>query len=224
MSQMIFKDMMTMLAEGTRDTLYMVLISTLLGYVIGLPLGILLTISDVDGISPNKVLYKILDIIINITRSIPFLILLILIMPFTKLVVGKSYGTTATIVPLTIAAAPLIARMVESSLKEVDKGVIEAAFSMGAGGFTIIWKVMVTEARTSLLVGVTIALGTILGYSAMAGVIGGGGLGDIAIRYGYYRYETGVMIVTVAVLVVLMQVLQWAGMLISKKIDRRRGK
>lgn len=224
MSQMIFKDMMTMLAEGTRDTLYMVLISTLLGYVIGLPLGILLTITDVDGISPNKVLYKILDIIINITRSIPFLILLILIMPFTKLVVGKSYGTTATIVPLTIAAAPLIARMVESSLKEVDKGVIEAAFSMGAGGFTIIWKVMVTEARTSLLVGVTIALGTILGYSAMAGVIGGGGLGDIAIRYGYYRYETGVMIVTVAVLVVLMQVLQWAGMLISKKIDRRRGK
>lgn len=224
MSQMIFKDMMTMLAEGTRDTLYMVLISTLLGYVVGLPLGILLTISDVDGISPNKVLYKILDIIINITRSIPFLILLILIMPFTKLVVGKSYGTTATIVPLTIAAAPLIARMVESSLKEVDKGVIEAAFSMGAGGFTIIWKVMVTEARTSLLVGVTIALGTILGYSAMAGVIGGGGLGDIAIRYGYYRYETGVMIVTVAVLVVLMQVLQWAGMLISKKIDRRRGK
>ena len=221
---MIFKDMMTMLAEGTRDTLYMVLISTLLGYVIGLPLGILLTISDVDGISPNKVLYKILDIIINITRSIPFLILLILIMPFTKLVVGKSYGTTATIVPLTIAAAPLIARMVESSLKEVDKGVIEAAFSMGAGDFTIIWKVMVTEARTSLLVGVTIALGTILGYSAMAGVIGGGGLGDIAIRYGYYRYETGVMIVTVAVLVVLMQVLQWAGMLISKKIDRRRGK
>ena len=145
-------------------------------------------------------------------------------MPFTKLVVGKSYGTTATIVPLTMAAAPLIARMVESSLKEVDKGVIEAAFSMGAGGFTIIWKVMVTEARTSLLVGVTIALGTILGYSAMAGVIGGGGLGDIAIRYGYYRYETGVMIVTVAVLVVLMQVLQWAGMLISKKIDRRRGK
>ena len=224
MSQMIFKDMMIMLAEGTRDTLYMVLISTLLGYVVGLPLGILLTISDVDGISPNKVLYKILDIIINITRSIPFLILLILIMPFTKLVVGKSYGTTATIVPLTMAAAPLIARMVESSLKEVDKGVIEAAFSMGAGGFTIIWKVMVTEARTSLLVGVTIALGTILGYSAMAGVIGGGGLGDIAIRYGYYRYETGVMIVTVAVLVVLMQVLQWAGMLISKKIDRRRGK
>lgn len=219
---MEFKEILSMLGLGTWDTLYMVLVSTLLGYVIGLPLGILLTITDVDGISPNKVVYKILDIIINVTRSIPFLILLILIMPFTKLVVGKSYGTTATIVPLTIAAAPLIARMVESSLKEVDKGVIEAAFSMGANGFTIIWKVLVTEARTSLLVGVTIALGTILGYSAMAGVIGGGGLGDIAIRYGYYRYETGIMIITVVVLVILMQVLQWAGMLLSKKIDRRR--
>jgi len=220
---MEFKDMVTMLGDGTVDTLYMVLISTLLGYVLGLPLGILLTVTDVDGIHPNKVVYKILDVIINVTRSIPFLILLILIMPFTKLVVGKSYGTTATIVPLTIAAAPLIARMVESSLKEVDKGVIEAAFSMGASGFTIIRKVLVTEARTSLLVGVTISLGTILGYSAMAGVIGGGGLGDIAIRYGYYRYETGIMIVTVAVLVILMQILQWAGMLLSKKIDKRRG-
>ena len=219
---MEFKEILSMLGLGTWDTLYMVLVSTLLGYVIGLPLGILLTITDVDGINPNKVIYKILDIIINVTRSIPFLILLILIMPFTKLVVGKSYGTTATIVPLTIAAAPLIARMVESSFKEVAKGVIEAAFSMGANGFTIIWKVLVTEARTSLLVGVTIALGTILGYSAMAGVIGGGGLGDIAIRYGYYRYETGIMIITVAVLVILMQVLQWAGMLLSKKIDRRR--
>ena len=167
---MEFKDIFNMLVDGTWDTLYMVLISTLLGYVLGLPLGILLTITDADGIRSNKVLYKILDIIINVTRSIPFLILLILIMPFTKAIVGKSYGTTATIVPLTVAAAPLIARMVESSLKEVDKGVIEAAFSMGAGYFTIIWKVLVTEARTSLLVGVTIALGTILGYSAMAGV------------------------------------------------------
>ena len=219
---MEYKEMAIMITEGTRDTLYMVLFSTLFGYLIGLPLGILLTVTDADGIRPNAVIYKILDIVINITRSIPFLILLILIMPFTKMIVGKTYGTTATIVPLTVAAAPLIARMVESSLKEVDKGVIEAAFSMGAGYFTIITKVLVTEARTSLLVGVTIALGTILGYSAMAGIIGGGGLGDIAIRYGYYRYETGIMIVTVVVLVVLMQILQWAGMLLSKKIDRRR--
>ena len=143
-------------------------------------------------------------------------------MPLTKLIVGRSYGYEATIVPLTIAAAPFIGRMVESSLKEVDKGVIEAAQSMGAGIFTIIWKVLLAEARTSLLVGVTIAIGTILGYSAMAGVVGGGGLGDIAIRYGYYRYETGIMIVTIVVLVVLVQILQGIGMMLSKKLDRRK--
>ena len=215
-------DIWPMLAEGTWDTLRMVLISTALGYVIGLPLGVLLTITNKDGISPHPILYRVLDLIINVTRSVPFLILLILIQPLTKLVVGKSYGTGATIVPLTIAAAPLIARMVENSLKEVDRGVIEAAVSLGAGRFTIIRKVLITEARTSLLVGITIALGTILGYSAMAGVVGGGGLGDIAIRYGYYRYETGVMIITVVVLVLLMQILQWLGMLLSRKVDRRR--
>jgi D-methionine transport system permease protein len=211
-----------MLVEGTLDTLRMVLISTALGYVIGLPLGVLLTITNKDGISPHPILYRVLDLIINVTRSVPFLILLILIQPLTKLVVGKSYGTTATIVPLTIAAAPLIARMVENSLKEVDRGVIEASVSLGASDFTIVRKVLIPEARTSLLVGITIALGTILGYSAMAGVIGGGGLGDIAIRYGYYRYETEVMIITVLVLVLLMQILQWTGMLLSRKVDRRR--
>ena len=142
-------------------------------------------------------------------------------MPVTKALVGKTYGSTATIVPLTIAAAPFIGRMVESSLKEVDKGVIEAAQSMGAGTFTIIWKVLLAEARTSLLVGVTIAVGTIFGYSAMAGVIGGGGLGDIAIRYGYYRYESDIMFVTIIILVVLVQILQGLGMMLSKKLDRR---
>ncbi|MDD7333789.1 MAG: ABC transporter permease [Lachnospiraceae bacterium] len=216
-------DIFRMLWAGTGETLLMVFASTALGYVIGLPVGVLLTISDTDGISPHPLLYKILDIIINITRSIPFLILLILIQPFTKFVVGKSYGTVATIVPLTIAAAPFIARMVEGSLKEVDHGVVEAALSMGAGKMTIVIKVLIAEARTSLLVGVTIALGTILGYSAMAGIVGGGGLGDIAIRYGYYRYETGIMLITVLVLVILMQVLQWLGTLLSKKLDRRRG-
>ena len=214
-------DIWPMLLEGTLDTLRMVLISTALGYLIGLPLGVLLTITNKDGISPHPVFYRVLDLIINVTRSVPFLILLILIQPLTKLVVGKSYGTTATIVPLTIAAAPLIARMVENSLKEVDRGVIEAAVSLGASRI-IIRKVLITEARTSLLVGITIALGTILGYSAMAGVIGGGGLGDIAIRYGYYRYETEVMIIIVVVLVLLMQILQWLGMLLSRKVDRRR--
>ncbi len=211
-----------MLLAGTGETLLMVLISTAMGYLIGLPLGVVLTVTDSKGISPNPAIYKTLDAVVNITRSVPFLILLILIQPLTKLLVGKSYGTLATVVPLTVAAAPLIARMVESSLKEVDSGVVEAALSMGADKRKIVTKVLVPEARISLLIGVTIALGTILGYSAMAGVVGGGGLGDIAIRYGYYRYETEIMIVTVVVLVILMQVLQWTGNLLSKKLDRRK--
>ncbi len=215
------KEMVSMLFEGTLDTLYMTLVSTLFGYILGMPVGILLTISDKDGIRPNAVLYRILDVIVNIMRSIPFLILLILVIPLTKMIVGKSYGSSATIVPLVIAAAPFIARMVESSLKEVDKGVIEAATSMGADDMTIIRKVLIPEARTSLLVGVTIVTGTILGYSAMAGTVGGGGLGDIAIRYGYYRYETGIMIVTIVILVALVQILQGIGMIISRKFDRR---
>ncbi len=211
-----------MLLEGTRDTLYMTLVSTLFGYVLGLPLGIVLAVTDKGGIRENKVVYKILDLISNILRSIPFLILLILVIPLTKLIVGKSYGSSATIVPLVIAAAPFIGRMVESSIKEVDRGVIEAAQSMGAGTWQIIRKVLIPEAKTSLLVGVTIAIGTILGYSAMAGVVGGGGLGDIAIRYGYYRYETGVMLVTIVILVALVQILQGIGMMISRKLDHRR--
>lgn len=211
-----------MLVEGTRDTLYMTLMSALFGYVLGLPMGILLAVTDREGIQPNGFVYKILDFVINVIRSIPFLILLILVIPLTKAIVGKSYGSSATIVPLVIAAAPFIARMVESSLKEVDRGVIEAAISMGAGTGTVIWKVLLAEARTSLLVGVTIAIGTILGYSAMAGVVGGGGLGDIAIRYGYYRYQTDIMVITIVVLVVLVQILQGIGMMLSKHFDRRR--
>ena len=212
----------TMLLEGTRDTLYMTLVSTFFGYVLGLPLGILLAVTDKEGIHPNAAVYKVLDVIVNILRSIPFLILLILVIPLTRLLVGKTYGSTATIVPLVIAAAPFIARMVESSLKEVDRGVIEAAQSMGASTGRIIWSVLLVEARTSLLVGVTIAIGTILGYSAMAGAVGGGGLGDIAIRYGYYRYQTDVMLVTIVILVLLVQILQSIGMMLSKKLDRRR--
>ena len=219
---MLDTETIMMRVEGTRDTLYMTLMSTLFGYVLGLPMGIILTVTDKDGIRPNAAVYKVLDVIVNILRSVPFLILLILVMPFTKAIVGKTYGSTATIVPLVIAAAPFIARMVESSLKEVDPGVIEAAVSMGAGTGTVIWKVMLAEARTSLLVGVTIAIGTILGYSAMAGTVGGGGLGDIAIQYGYYRYETEIMIVTVVVLVVLVQILQSIGMMVSRKLDKRK--
>ena len=201
-----------MLVEGTFVTLYMTLVSTFMGYVLGLPMGIALVITAPKGLRPNKIIYKILDVIVNIVRSIPFLILLIMIIPLTRIIVGKSYG---------LAAAPFIARMVESSLLEVDHGVIEAAQSMGANLWTIIWKVMLAESRTSLLVNATIALGTILGYSAMAGAVGGGGLGDIAIRYGYYRYQTDIMLVTVVLLVLLVQLLQYIGMTISKKLDKR---
>ena len=210
-----------MLAENAWITLYMTLVSTLMAYVIGLPAGIALVLHAPDGLKPNRIVYKILDFIVNVTRSVPFLILLILIIPLTRVIAGKSYGATATIVPLTFAAAPFIARLVESSVREVDPGVIEAALSMGANTWQIIWKVLLTEARTSLIVGVTIALGTILGYSAMSGTVGGGGLGDIAIRYGYYRYEAGIMWVTVILLVVLVQILQAGGTRIAKKIDKR---
>ncbi len=210
-----------MLVENTGITLYMTLTSTIMAYVIGLPLGIALVVTAKDGLRPNAIIYKILDVLVNVVRSVPFLILLILIIPLTRLIAGKSYGATATIVPLTFAAAPFIARLVESSLLEVDKGVIEAAQSMGAGTGTIICKVLLAEARTSLIVGATIALGTILGYSAMAGVVGGGGLGDIAIRYGYYRYESDIMWVTVILLVLLVQILQVIGTKLSKKLDKR---
>ena len=211
-----------MLLEGIRDTLYMTLASTLFGYIIGLPMGIVLTVTDKDGIRPNAAVYKVLDVISNLLRSIPFIILLIVLIPFTRFVVGRSYGSTATIVPLTIAAAPYIARMVESSLKEVDAGVIEAARSMGASDFQIVTKVMLVEARTSLIVGATISLGTILGYSAMAGTVGGGGLGDIAIRYGYTRWQTEIMVVTVVLLVILFQIFQTIGMKIANRLDRRK--
>ena len=200
----------------------MTLTSTLIGYVIGLPMGILLTVTDKDGIHPNAAIYKVLDVIANLIRSVPFLILLIVLIPFTRFLIGKSYGPTATIVPLVIAAAPYIARMVESSLKEVDAGVIEAARSMGASNFTIVTKVMLVEARTSLIVGATISLGTILGYSAMAGTVGGGGLGDIAIRYGYTRWQTDIMIVTVILLVILFQIFQTVGMKLASNLDRRK--
>ena len=212
----------TMLWEGVQESLYMTVFSTLFGYLLGLPMGVLLAVTDQGGLAPNRVVYRVLDVIANVVRSVPFLILLILIIPITRAIVGKSYGPTATIVPLVIAAAPFIARMVESSLKEVDAGVIEAAQSMGATTFQIIWEVLLVEARTSLITGATIALGTILGYSAMAGATGGGGLGDIAIQYGYYRYETDIMIVTVLLLILLFQMFQMAGSFIASRLDKRK--
>ena len=211
-----------MIIRGIGETLYMTVAATLFGYVIGLPWGIVLTVTGKDGIHPNRALYRILNAVTNIMRSIPFLILLILVLPITLFIVGKTYGSTATIVPLVISAAPLIARMVESSLNEVDHGVIEAAQSMGANNTQIVLRVLLGEARISLISGATITTGTILGYSAMAGTVGGGGLGDIAIRYGYYRYQANILWVTVILLIILVQIFQYTGNLISLKLDRRK--
>ena len=211
-----------MLVQGVVETLYMTIASTAFGYIIGMPIGILLVTSAKDGIRPCAWLFKTLDVIVNITRSIPFLILLVAVMPFTKTIVGTSIGSTATIVPLTLSAAPFIARLVESSIKEVDKGIIEAAQSMGASNFKIIYKVMLPEAKPSLIVGSAIASTTILGYSAMAGFVAGGGLGTIAINYGFYRYEKELMFVTVALLVIIVQVMQAIGMKAAGISDKRK--
>lgn len=211
-----------MLVEGIGETLYMTLGSVVIGYVIGLPLGILLYVSGKNGLRPCGLLYRILDFMCNIIRSIPLLILLILLIPFTRLLVGQSYGSTATIVPLVVCAAPYIARVVESSLTDVDAGVIEAAKAMGASNLQIVFKVLLVEAKTSLLTGFTITTGLLLGYSAMSGTVGGGGLGDIAVRYGYYRWQTGIMVVTVILLIVIFQIIQTVGMKLSKKLDHRK--
>lgn len=211
----------SMILTGVWQTIYMTLVSTLFGYVIGLPWGIALTVTAKEGLHPNRVIYRILDVAANILRSVPFLIMLIVVMPLTMLIVGKTYGSTATVVPLVISAAPLIARMVESSLNEVDHGVIEAAQSAGATNFQIVMRVLIGEARVSLISGATITIGTILGYSAMAGTIGGGGLGDIAIRYGYYRYQANILWTTVILLVLLVQLFQLIGTLISTRMDKR---
>jgi len=218
---MLTNETINMLIQGTVDTLYMTFISTIFAYLFSFPIGVALVVTKKDGLYPLVFLNRLLDIIVNIGRSVPFLILLIAVIPVTKFIAGKSYGSTATIVPLVIAATPFIARLIESSLQEVDKGVIEAAQSMGASILTIVTKVLIPEAKTSLIVGSTIAIGTILSYSAMAGVVGGGGLGDIAIRYGYYRYQTDIMFITVVLLIILVQVLQEIGMKIANKTDKR---
>ena len=216
-----FADYGGILLTGTRDTLVMVLVSTLFAYLLGLPLGVALTVTQPHGIRPNKAVNQILGWIVNIGRSIPFIILMVAIMPFTKLVVGTKIGVRGAIVPLVVSAAPFIARMVETSLAEVDAGVVEAAQSMGASTFQIIWKVLLPESKPSLLIGAAISTTTILGYSAMAGAVGGGGLGGIAINYGYYRYETDIMLVTVAILVIIVQIIQEIGMRLARKSDKR---
>lgn len=215
------QEMIDLLITGTWETLYMTIVSTAIAYVIGVPIGVVLYVTGEGGIRRNRAVNFVVGIIVNILRSVPFLILLVAILPFTRAVVGTTIGSTATIVPLVVAAAPYVARMVESSLKEVDAGVIEAARAMGSSTFQMIWKVFLPEAKPSLLVGATISLATILGYSAMAGFVGGGGLGAIAINYGYYRYQSDVMLITVALLVVIVQIFQEGGLKLVSKVDKR---
>ena len=218
----MFKEgLLALVGQGFIETIYMTVISTALAYIIGLPLGLVLVVTDKDGIHPIPWLNSLLGMIINFFRSIPFLILLIALMPFTKMVVGTVIGSKAAIVGLWIAAAPFIARMVESSLKEVEIGVVEAAQSMGASPFQIMTKVLLPEAKPSLLVGAAISITTILGYSAMAGIVGAGGLGAIAINYGYYRKQSDIMYVMVILMAIIVLVFQELGMRISKHTDRR---
>lgn len=222
MSGMSFSQMSQLLLTGTLDTLYMTLASTAIAYLIGVPLGVILVITRRDGICPAPKTNAVLGAVVNVLRSVPFLILIIVLIPFTRFVIGTSIGATATVVPLIVGAAPFIARMVESSLLEVDAGVVEAAEAMGASPWQIVTKVLLKEAVPSLITGAAIALTTILGYSAMAGAVGGGGLGDLAIKYGYHRYQTDVLLLTLVILVLLVQVIQALGNTIAKKIDHRK--
>ena len=214
-------EMIPMMWEGVLETLYMTLWSTGLAYLIGIPLGVILVVTEEGGIRPVKPLHDVLGFFVNIFRSIPFLILLLLMLPLTLLLVGTQIGSIAIIPPLTASAAPYVARMVESSLKEVDSGVIEAAKSMGASTWQIIWKVLLPEAKPSLLLGAAIVMTTILGYTAMAGMCGGGGLGAIAANYGYYRWQADVMIVATVLLVVIVQIIQELWTRGAKASDKR---
>lgn len=213
--------MLQLVGVGILETFYMTLSATALAYLIGLPLGLVLVISDPAGIHPMPKLNKVLGAIINFLRAAPFLILLMLLIPFTRLLIGTTIGSSAMIPPLFIAAFPFVARMVESSVKEVDAGVVEAAQSMGASTLQIVCKVLLPEAKPSLLLGATIAITTILGYSAMAGIVGGGGLGAIAINYGYYRKEYDILAVMVVFLSLIVLVFQTLGEKISRRVDKR---
>lgn len=213
--------MLSMLAVQSLNTVYMTLVSTFFSYVFGLPLGIALVVTGKNGIRPRPVLNLVLGTIINIFRAVPFLILLIAISPVTQLITGTTIGIAATIVPLVVSATPFIARLVEGSVLEIDQGVIEAAQSMGASNWQIVSKVMLTEAKPAILVGSVVAVVTILGYSAMAGIVGGAGLGAVAINYGLYKFNAEVQWITIAVIVILVQILQEFGMWISRRTDNR---
>ncbi len=215
------KEVVEMIGMGILETLYMTILSSILAYILGLPLGILLVVTDKDGIAPMVAINRIIGVIVNIFRSIPFVILMVALMPFTRMVIGTTLGPNALVVPLVIGSAPYIARLVESSLKEVDHGIIEAAQSMGASPSQIVFKVLIPEAMPSLIIGGAIAVITILGYSAMGGFVGAGGLGTIAINYGYYRYQGDMMLITVALQVVIVQGFQELGGRMMRRSDKR---
>lgn len=206
--------------KATGETAYMVVLSTLCALIVGIILAIVLTLTAPDGLKPNKSVYRVLDFIVNILRSFPFVILMVALFPLSKLIVGTTVGKEAMIVPLAIATAPFIARIIETALREVDKGVIEAAKSFGATDNQIIFKVMFKEAIPAMISGLTLTIISVIGYSAMAGAVAGGGLGDVAIRYGYHRYETDYMIVTVILLIIIVQVLQTLGNHFYKKLSK----
>ena len=203
------------------ETLYMVGIAVLVAILIGMPLGILLYVTDEGLFLENKIIKSIAGVVTNLVRSIPFIILLVFLLPFTKWLIGTQIGPTAASVPLSVAAIPFFARIVESSAREIDRGVIEAAISVGASPWTIIREVILPEARPGIVSGLTITMISLVGYSAMAGTVGGGGIGDLAIRYGYYRYDNVIMYTTVIVLIVLVQVIQFSGDYIAKKVNKR---
>ncbi|SCG82502.1 putative D-methionine transport system permease protein metI [Proteiniborus sp. DW1] len=215
-------NLVSLLLPSLWETLVMVALSTIFSLALGFPLGILLVITEKGGIWEKLALNSILSGIINIFRSFPFIILMIFVMPLTKIIVGKSIGTLATVVPLSIAAAPFVARIIEGALKEVDKGIIEAASSMGASTFEIISKVLIPEAMPSLVLGITLTIINLIGYSAMAGAIGGGGLGDLAIRYGYHRFQPDVMIASVILIIIIVQTIQFIGNRLALIIDKRK--
>ena len=218
---MLNQALIDLLWEGTLDTIYMTLVSTFFSYVFGMIMAVILVITRADGIRPHPVIFRVLDVIVNLTRSFPFLILMIAIIPFTRWLVGTTIGNKATVVPLVVAAAPFVARLIEQSLLEVDRGVIEAAQSMGASTWQLIWKVFIPEATPSLINGSAIAATTILGYSAMSGAVGGGGLGKLAIMYGYNRYQNDIMFATVVLLIIIVQLLQSFGDWATRRSDRR---
>lgn len=212
---------MAELMEATWESLYMVSVSSLIALVLGLPLAILLVLSQKDGIKENLKLYRVLDVIINLLRSLPFIILMIMVFPLSRALIGRSTGTTAMIVPLAIAAAPFVARLLEQSINEVDKGVVEAAIAMGSSNWQIVSRVLLPEALPSMVHSMTITVINIIGYSAMAGSIGGGGLGDLAVRYGYYKSDYVTLLKSVAVIIVIVTVVQIAGNAIGRAIDKK---